>query len=179
MDLRVKKTKRLIRNTFLELAQKKPIEKITIRELAEKAEISKPTFYAHYDTIYDLLDELEDEVINNISGNMDGFERLYLEPEEFLKKFSEAYYSHPFVGILWSDTLEANFLKKIAGFLNNKIERQELLQQDYSCNIEIIALFIFNGILGCMGRMKKEEFDKAIESMGKFISSGIGVTKLG
>ena len=54
MDLRQKKTLAAIRTAFLELLGKKPLEKITVKELAEKAQISKATFYLHYQDIYDL-----------------------------------------------------------------------------------------------------------------------------
>ena len=40
MDLRMKKTLAAIRNAFIELRSHKPLEKITIKELTEKAEIS-------------------------------------------------------------------------------------------------------------------------------------------
>ena len=43
-DLRVTKTRRLIKATFLELVQAKPVQKITVTELAKRAEISKGTF---------------------------------------------------------------------------------------------------------------------------------------
>ena len=59
MDLREKKTKRNIRNAFIELRAKKPLERISIKELAELAEISKATFYLHYKDIYDLSENLQ------------------------------------------------------------------------------------------------------------------------
>ena len=37
MDLRIKKTKRAIRSAFYELIKEKPLEKITVREIAERA----------------------------------------------------------------------------------------------------------------------------------------------
>lgn len=55
MDLRIKKTKRAIRSAFAELIKEKPMEKITVKEIAERAEINKTTFYAHYETVYDLV----------------------------------------------------------------------------------------------------------------------------
>lgn len=58
MDLRIKKTKRAIRSAFAELIKEKPMEKITVKEIAERAEINKTTFYAHYETVYDLVDQL-------------------------------------------------------------------------------------------------------------------------
>ena len=66
MDLRQKKTLAAIRTAFLELLGKKPLEKITVKELAEKAQISKATFYLHYQDIYDLAERLQAEVIGEI-----------------------------------------------------------------------------------------------------------------
>ena len=63
MDLREKKTKRSIKKAFLQLRAQKPLEKITIKELSELAEISKATFYLHYKDIYDLSSQLQNEVI--------------------------------------------------------------------------------------------------------------------
>ena len=48
MDLREKKTKRSIKNAFIKLRSSKPLERITIKELVDLAEISKATFYLHY-----------------------------------------------------------------------------------------------------------------------------------
>ena len=58
LDQREIKTKRAIKNAFLMLRAQKPIEKITIRELAALAEISKATFYLHYQDIYDLSEQI-------------------------------------------------------------------------------------------------------------------------
>lgn len=70
MDLREKKTRRSIKNAFLQLRAQKPLERITIKELAGLAEISKATFYLHYKDIYDLSDHLQKEVIGEILGEV-------------------------------------------------------------------------------------------------------------
>lgn len=77
MDHREVKTKRSIHNAFLELRSKKPLEKISIKELSEKAEISKATFYLHYHDIYDLSEHLQQEVITKII-------ELVPDPDAFL-----------------------------------------------------------------------------------------------
>ena len=56
MDLRIQKTKNSIFSAFIELRAAKPLEKITIRELTQKANISKQTFYLHFKDIYDLVE---------------------------------------------------------------------------------------------------------------------------
>ncbi len=70
MDLREKKTLRNIRNAFLQLRSKKPLERITIKELAQIAEISKTTFYLHYKDIYDLSEHMQGELIEDIMNGI-------------------------------------------------------------------------------------------------------------
>ena len=66
MDLREMKTRRSITNAFIAIRSKKPLERITVKELCEKAEVSKATFYLHYHDIYDLSDTLQQNVIKDI-----------------------------------------------------------------------------------------------------------------
>lgn len=66
MDIRVEKTENAIKNAFLELRSRKPLEKITVKELCVLARINKSTFYAHYQDIYALSETLEKEVVDSI-----------------------------------------------------------------------------------------------------------------
>ena len=63
-DNRVRYTKMILQQTLLDCLQTKNIEKITIKELCEKADINRGTFYLHYATPNDLLLEIETEFIN-------------------------------------------------------------------------------------------------------------------
>ena len=79
MDLRVNRTKKSISDAYVELRSKKPLEKITIKELADLAFINKATFYQHYKDIYDWRDRMEEEYqakINSIHDRINdaGFE---------------------------------------------------------------------------------------------------------
>ena len=58
-DLRVQKTVGAIQETFKQLLLEKPYEKITVRELCERARINKKTFYRYYETLDYLLAELQ------------------------------------------------------------------------------------------------------------------------
>lgn len=60
------RSKRLIKGAFLHLISKKEISRVRIKELTELADISKGTFYAHYQDIYAVLEEIEDENIQSI-----------------------------------------------------------------------------------------------------------------
>nr|WP_314465355.1 TetR/AcrR family transcriptional regulator [uncultured Clostridium sp.] len=86
-DLRVVKTKRNIKSVMMELLQKKPVEKITVTELASHAMINKGTFYHHYSDIYDLYQELVSDFIKNSIGSLNYYEEFFTKPESFIHKF--------------------------------------------------------------------------------------------
>lgn len=66
-DARVRYTKMMIRNSLLELLSTKPIAKITVTEICERAGINRATFYAHYSDPSDLLHGLESEIIEDVT----------------------------------------------------------------------------------------------------------------
>ena len=70
MDRREQKTQQAIRNAFLALRAHKPLERITVKELAENAQISKATFYLHYHDIYELSEALQEDVIQQILSSI-------------------------------------------------------------------------------------------------------------
>lgn len=61
---RVKMTKRIIKDAFLDLLEKKSINHISIKEICDLADINRSTFYAHYQNQYDLYNEIENDIIN-------------------------------------------------------------------------------------------------------------------
>lgn len=58
-DLRVQKTIDAIHKVFDEMICEMNYEKITVKELCERARINKKTFYRYYETLDDLLAELQ------------------------------------------------------------------------------------------------------------------------
>ena len=66
------RTKRMIKAAFGDLlSSKKSIEKITVSELAEKADIAKSTFYNHYDDVYAVAEEFENDILCSVSAVLD------------------------------------------------------------------------------------------------------------
>ena len=66
IDRRVSRTRKNIRNALLELLAEKPSSQITIKELSERADINRKTFYAHYDSIENIYDTIGDELVDKI-----------------------------------------------------------------------------------------------------------------
>lgn len=67
-DRRVRKTNRALRNGLAELMIDKNLRNITVRELTDKADIHRSTFYAHYKDIYDLYEQVEDAVVEELNS---------------------------------------------------------------------------------------------------------------
>ena len=65
-DHRTRVTKMLIRKAFTDLLSQKPIQSITIKELCQRAGINRGTFYSHYTDIYDLLQQIEGEMMEDL-----------------------------------------------------------------------------------------------------------------
>ena len=92
------KTKTIIKNTFAELIKENhELNKITVSELVKRADINRGTFYNHYDSIYDVAEELEAEIINVLFENTQKLNSLddifnYLdEVINYLKKNEDMY----------------------------------------------------------------------------------------
>ncbi len=64
---KVKYTKMVIRESLFELLEAKPLKQITVKSLCELADINRGTFYSHYTDIYDLVEQLEGELIENMT----------------------------------------------------------------------------------------------------------------
>ncbi len=66
VDRRVRKTRTQLRMGLARLMQKKSIKEITVRELVEEVDINRSTFYLHYTDIYQMLESIENELMNEI-----------------------------------------------------------------------------------------------------------------
>lgn len=62
MDLRIQKTKKSIHEAFNTMLSEMDYEKITVKELTQRAMINRKTFYLHYNSLDDLLKETQDEM---------------------------------------------------------------------------------------------------------------------
>lgn len=62
IDRRKRKTRTAIENTLLDLMQYKPLNTITISELAEAADINRKTFYNNYNSIDDVIKGINEKL---------------------------------------------------------------------------------------------------------------------
>ena len=70
-DRRIRKTKTSLKHALISLMDSKDIKGITIKELTDTADVQRATFYKHYMNVYDLYEQLEKSVIEQVSSMLD------------------------------------------------------------------------------------------------------------
>ena len=65
---RVKMTKMLLKNALIDIMKTKSIHLISIKEICQEADVNRSTFYRHYNTQYDLYDEIIEDIAADIGG---------------------------------------------------------------------------------------------------------------
>lgn len=76
MDMRIRKTRHAICEALERLMTERDISQISVKDVADTALINKKTFYAHYDSVYAVLDEMESTVVEALGETMEKFDLL-------------------------------------------------------------------------------------------------------
>lgn len=84
-DRRVKRTKKLLRDSLFSLLQEKSINEITVTELTDVADINRATFYFYYTDIFDMLDQIQNEAYELFEDVLQGADECAATPEAFVK----------------------------------------------------------------------------------------------
>lgn len=116
------KTKKLIRTTFAQLIKEKDgLDNITVSELVRRADINRGTFYNHYDSIYDIAEEFESEIIqtlvedNKPLNSLDDIFTYFDKIIAYLKKNEKTY------RLFLSSEAPRTFLVKLNNLIYDKL----------------------------------------------------------
>ena len=74
----------LIKQAFGELLHEKELNKITVTDVVERANISRGTFYAHYLDVYDLYMSIQNNVLETLEKGLEaiGIEHIVCDPTD-------------------------------------------------------------------------------------------------
>jgi predicted transcriptional regulator len=175
LDRKTRYTRKALSDSLIELMKDKPFTKITIKELCEKADINRTTFYAHYRDQYDLLLQIEEETLAYFEGMLDKYDsrrskREILEMIEEMLGFisNNSNYLH----ILLSENGDIDFQKKVfrrfmqKGLVTKYFSEKSIKKDMY----EYWYAFVVNGAIGLIQHWLKNNMSIPIHELAKIIA---------
>jgi len=144
-----KLTKKVIQESFLELLKTKSLDKVTVKDLVEKCQINRNTFYYYYRDIYDLLEHVfedETEKVMEEEKPCTTFYEEYLQCATLILGYKEAiihiYHSR-------SKKLLENYIETISKYLVRRfVERAAKGHRMTEENLNYICDFYSYSIIG-------------------------------
>ena len=111
MNQRIALTKRLLKTSLTEMLQSHSIYEISIRELCQRAGINRSTFYKYYGSQFDLLSEMEQDLLcsveTTLTSQADASETVVEQIMAYLEKHIE------FVRLLLNSNVDPLFPEKL------------------------------------------------------------------
>ena len=123
LDRRIRKTRRGIRQCLTELLKTKRIQDITVREISEKADINRGTFYLHYRDIFDLMEQIENELLEELEDVLNHFKASDLLSNPalvFTRVFQLVKENSDMVSILIGQNGDINFVNRLKDIVREK-----------------------------------------------------------
>lgn len=163
------KTKQKFVEVFCELYSQKPIEKISIQEISNKSGYNRSTFYQYFTDIYELLDSVENDLLNEMKKELANKELSLDTVQDTLYCLDKK--EHLLVlNALLGDYGSARFLKRLKKEIT--LDQLELnVPQNQSLTPYFIefylttALSLFRLWLQRQKDLSSEEFFKLVENL--------------
>lgn len=167
MDRRVKYTKNIIKNTFLNLLKEKDISKITVSEICKISDINRATFYRYYIDIYDLLEKIEQDFILELANATEDENETNIAL--FLHKILEVFLNNKELVKLIFNTKNGigslDSILEVAYTKSCNIWKRDLRDDITIEEMEFAFIFIFNGALGIINFWIKNDFEQDIDDI--------------
>ncbi len=159
-DSRVTRTKRAIKDGFISLLGKKDIDSITVKDIAEAANVDRKTVYNYYPGVYALIDEVEDD-----------FAKTMAEHAKLMQTINIVDNPLDFIGTIKDDII--NNLKRYKDFLNAQEDSNILMKLT-----RIIEKNVEKSLMDSLRKAGKEPMFYTIKLTATFITDGmIGVCR--
>lgn len=183
MDRRVLKTKKAIRDAFVKLLYEKDVDKITVKEIAEEADINRKTFYNYYSGVYQIIDEIENEVIDIMDKELKNYnvDDTLKNPYEIFDRITEILNSDiEFYGYLLGMRGNLSLVSKVAQLLKEKVKAavKEQVEID-ELKLDVAVDFIMSGMTAVYKQWfnsgMKEPLEEVTKIMGDLCINGAGL----
>ncbi len=175
IDRRIKYTNMVLRQSLLDLMKVMPIEKITITRICQHADINRATFYMHYDSVRDLLDQIQNEYYNSLQSSVKKLLNQNMNASLLLGTFQELAVHSDLCKIMFGKYGDKEFLKKFKNISNEFIlyEGRIIPKITDSQKYAQIKKFIISGCTGIVQDWVQRDFQESPQEMADFVSQMI------
>lgn len=179
-DARVRYTRMVIKNCFIELLKSQPVNRITVKDVCELAEVNRATFYKHYTDCFDLLKQIEDEMIAELKLMIQDSKHKN-NTEIFKKMFSRIKHDGELYITLVSDHGDSTLPNRI---LSLCYEQMNLSIEDQFPNMskpkwEWLYYFSANGCSGILSHWINTGMKEDVSELSNFIGDLISKINTG
>ncbi|MBS5660783.1 MAG: TetR/AcrR family transcriptional regulator C-terminal domain-containing protein [Clostridiales bacterium] len=173
-DRRVARTKKAIKNAFAELMSEKEISEITVKDIAETADVNRKTFYNYYNSVYDIVNEIENELVlafDNVLSNID-FKQEMKNPYGIFEKLTGVInQDFDFYSRLMKMNHNANLMQKLYVALKDRMKASFLSQTDIEePQLDIVVNYMISGMLSVYQSWFNSDRAESIEELSKTVS---------
>lgn len=174
-DRRIKRTKTNIYTALVSLLFERDIRNITVKELCEKADVNKSTFYLHFMDIYDCKEKWQNEMFDEILSKVDDFslDKVVHAPEVYIRSVVTYFQENlDFYQKLASSPLAPEFSYNLKNKLSEKIiASNNLSTTDNQWEITMVA-FIMGGIMdSCLINISDFDTERLITLLNQLSDS--------
>ena len=172
-----RKTKLLIQTSFLQILEGKSFEAITVGDITKKANINRGTFYLHYKDKFDLLDQIEQQLFEELGNHIDELQAHSSSTHTFEKGqeqlaaalFSSIKMHAPLLKIFLSDHGRAGFHLRFRDAFTEKVrvnlEKNDSFNANEKVPMDYFLSFITSAFLGLIEQWVQNGLDKTPEEM--------------
>lgn len=172
MDRRMLKSQEAIKNAFIELMSEKNLDKITIKEISDKANVGRRTFYDHYMDKYDLLDKITEEHINEVRRHCESASNLTFKDANLtLYEYLKSNYS--FFSTMLASSGAPYFRSRFLEFVIEELKGEVDITQGINKGLskDVILKFFGTAIVGMM----ETYFTNEIPEPPQVIAEQVGI----
>ncbi|MBB6634130.1 TetR/AcrR family transcriptional regulator [Cohnella thailandensis] len=164
IDRRILKSRQAIQSTFLDMLDKEGFDEITVRNISEKANIGRKTFYLHFMDKYDLLDKIVDEHITQLQEICDQKKDIGLMQGSILWFYYFEQHKS-FFAALFKSRDASSFRNKLLSFTIGELNKKLNVDSQPIIDKPIFLKFLGTATMGVLESYVLDEVDSDIETV--------------
>ena len=168
----VRRTKGKLKDALITLMVEKPVKDITVREIAELADVSRGTFYLYYRDVYDMIEKQQQVLLTQLQEIMDSIEvgadgeayRSILATLQLVKENSNLFQA------LLGPNGSHEFVCSLRDILTEPVAQSIGLLAPCEGTASLVDAFFIQGFIGLVEEWLREGMKKPPENMAEVVA---------